>query len=109
MYDQVRKRSNAFIRGLNLNGTLLAMLNECDLLTREDFSDINAHITGNNILAAGTHFINSVVMRWPYEVFEEKVHLLIGALQNHDDCGNESLAKMLCELNIPCAGDAAAN
>ena len=84
------------------------MLNECDLLTREDFSDIYAHIKGNNILAAGTHFVNSVVMRWPYEVFEEKLCLLIGALQNNDDCENQSLAKMLCELNIPCAGDAAA-
>ena len=84
------------------------MLNERDLLTRKKFSDINAYIKGNNIFAAGTHFVNSVVMRWPYEVFEEKLCLLIGALQNNDDCENQSLAKMLCELNIPWAGDAAA-
>lgn len=97
LFDQVRKRQSVVIHGLNLDANLLAKLNECDLLPKAKYSDINARILGNNIPAAGAYFVNSVMFQWSYEVFEKNVRRLIEALQSHDDSGNHSVARNLCE------------
>lgn len=102
------------IYGLHLDAHMLAKLNERGLLPKTKYRDINAHILRNNIPAAGTYFVNSVVFQWSYEVFEKNARLLIEALQSHDDSGNQSVARDLrkcfseCKLDFPCVGDATA-
>lgn len=104
---------SALISGLHLDGHLLVKLNERKLLTKRQFNDINARILGNNIYDAGIYFVNSVLMQWSHQVIKKKVHLLIEALESHDDTGNQDLAKKLiiscskCKPSIPCVGDAA--
>ena len=111
LYHQVQKMQSALLSGMHLDANLLAKLNERGLLTPEEYNDINAHILGNNIHAAGTHFVNSVVIRWPYGVYEGNVCKLIKALESHSDRGNNHLARKLresfseCALDFPCAGD----
>ena len=96
---------------MHLDANLLAKLNERRLLTPEEYSDINAHIMRNNIHAAGTHFVNSVLIRWPYGVYEGNVCKLIEAFESHSDRGNHYLARKLresfseCAFDFPCAGD----
>lgn len=106
LYNQVRKTQSKLISGMHLDGKLLAELNARELLTKKEFNDINASILGNNILAAGTLFVNSVLFRWPFEVFESNVCLLIEALQSQGDSGNKSMAKKLCKAFSQCGLDA---
>ena len=111
--DKVQVTQSTIIRGVHLDGDLLAKLNECKLLTKWQFNQINARILGNNIHDAGTFFVNSVLMQWPPHVFKKKGHLLIKALQSHDDTGNKTLARKLhesfseCEPSFACVGEAA--
>ena len=105
LFDQVRKQQSALIRGLHLDGKLLAQLNERKLLTEEDFSAINAHIMGLNNLLAKTHFVNAVMFRWTFEVFESNVRHLTEALLIHDDSGNQSVASKLCRSFTECGLD----
>ena len=88
--------------GLKLDGKLLALLNERRLLTKKEFNDINAHILGNNIPAAGEYFVNRVIFQWPLDVFESNVRSLIEALQSHDDWENQSVANTLCRSFTVC-------
>ena len=105
LFERVRKQHSALIEGLKLDGSLLAKLNERKLLTRTEFSDINAKILGHNIPAAGEYFVNSVMFRWSPQVFEGNVCLLIEALLSHDDTGNQRAATDLCECFSECGLD----
>ena len=104
----MRKKQSTLIDGLKLDGSLLAKLNERGLLTKKEFNDINAYLLGHNVQAAGTYFVNAVLLRWPFEVFESNVRPLVEALQSLDDRGNQGLARKLrkcfseCELDYPC-------
>ena len=91
--------------GLKLDGRLLGMLNERELVTKKEFSDINAQIVGHNIAAAGEYFVNSVMFQWSSQVFESNVSLLSRALLSHDDTGNQSAAKDLCKCFSECGLD----
>ena len=114
LYHQVQKMQSALLSAMHLDANLLAKLNERGLLTQEEYSGINSHIVGNNLHAAGTHFVNSVLIRWPYGVYEGNVRKLIEALESHSDPGNNYLARKLresfseCPLDFPCAGDGTA-
>ena len=114
LYQQVQGMQSTMSSSMHLDADLLAKLNERRLLTPEEYSDINALIVGNNIHAAGTHFVNSVLILWPYGVFEGNVCKLIEALESHSDSSNHYLAKKLrqsfsaCEIAFPCAGDGTA-
>ena len=114
LYQQVQGMQSTMSSSMHLDADLLAKLNERRLLTPEEYSDINALIVGNNIRAAGTHFVNSVLILWPYGVFEGNVCKLIEALESHSDSSNRYLAKKLrqsfsaCEFSFPCAGDGTA-
>lgn len=105
------KIQSKLVSGLHLDADLLAKLNECGLLTPGEYSVVNAHILGNNLHAAGTYFVNSVLIRWPYGVYEENMRKLTEALQSHRDSGNQYYARKLreffseCEVDFPCAGD----
>ena len=106
----MRKKQSTLIDELKLDGSLLAKLNERELLTKKEFNDINAYHQGHNVQAAGTYFVNSVLCQWPFKVFASNVCLLVGALQSHDDCGNQSLARRLrkcfSECELDCVEDA---
>ena len=88
--------------GLSLDETLLAQVREQQLLTREETSEINACLLGHNHSAAGAYFVNTVLIGWPYEVFEDNVRRLIEALCSHDDSGNHAVARNLQEALIKC-------
>lgn len=111
LYHQVQKMQSSLPPEMHLDADLLGKLNERGLLTPEEYSAINAFILGNNIRAAGMHFVNSVLIRWPYGVFEGNVRELIEALESHNDHGNCYLARKLlesfseCEFDFPCAED----
>ena len=106
LFDRIRKQQSALIDGLKLDGKLLALLNERKVLTKKEFNDINAHIMGHNIAAAGTHFVNAVMSQWPLDVFESKVRCLIEALLRHDDAGHHTLAGNLSKSFSECGLDA---
>ena len=105
LFDQVRKKQSALIDGLHLDGKLLAQINERGLLTEDNFSAINAQILGHNRRAAGTFFVNTIMIQWPLEVFENNIRLLIEALQSHSERGNQSVATLLCKSFCECGLD----
>lgn len=106
LYVQVQKRQVALIDGINLDGNLLAQLHQRGLVTKKEYNDINAFIKGLNVQDAGTYFINSVLFRWPIEVFESNVRLLIEALKSDGERGNRSVARKLCNAFSKCGLDA---
>ena len=93
--NQVRKIHDVLERGLHLDWDLLAQLNQRNLLTTEEFSDINAILQAHNSPSAGRHFVNSVLFQWPPEVFESNVSRLTEALESHEDGGNQKIAGRL--------------
>ena len=95
MFEQVQKIQSKLTIGLSLDETLLTLLREHQLLTREEVSAVNAQILGHNQSVAGSYFVNSVLFGWSFEVFEDNVCRLIEALQSHDDSGNQAVAGKL--------------
>ena len=102
LFEQVQKIQGELLTGLSLDETLFARLRENQLLTQEEGGVIIAHLRGHNYSAAGTYFVNSVLFRWTFEVFESNVRQLIEALQSHDDCENQSAAGKLQRALLEC-------
>ena len=111
LFEKVQKQQTAFIEGLKLDGKLLGLLHQHQLLTQKEFNDINAYHLRQHIPDAGTYFVNSVMFQWSKEVFESKARGLIKALEKHEDASNHKLASRLreafeeCGLAVPCVED----
>ena len=81
------------LTGLYIDSTLVADLLGHYLLTSEECREIN--LQEHNPVAAGIYFVNSVLMRWLYEVFESNVYRFIEVLQHSDDIVNQKVARDL--------------
>ena len=93
------------VTGLSLDETLFTQLHQHKLLTQEEAGVINARMLEHNQSAARTYFVNSVLFRWSFEVYEDNVRQLIEALQSHDDSGNQSAAEKLHWAILECGLD----
>ena len=102
LFEQVQKIQGELATGLNVDETLFARLREKQLLTQEEVGVIFASLRGHNQSAAGTYFVNSVLFRWTFEVFEDSVRQLIEALRSHDDSGNQTVAGELHTALLKC-------